>query len=644
MSPTPFILATAGHVDHGKSALVKALTGTDPSRLPQEKARGITIDLGFAEFSLSNGEQHFNIGMIDVPGHEDFVKNMVAGVGSIDLALLVVAADDGWMPQTEEHLQILSYLGVQRAVIALTKCDLTDAEAATQALRPHLEGTPFADAPIVPTSCVTGLGLDDLRTCLAQEFSKLPPPRDIGKPRLAVDRAFTLRGLGTVVTGTLTGGKFEVGDSVVAQPAGLPMHVRMIQNHHQEVTGIRPGQRAALNLPEAKVQHRAGDGGLTRGDVITLSDSGAPTKMFDVLLTRSNRLPADAPLLRHGERLRVHHGSSSAAARIYLKTAGALLPGNSEVAQVRMESPLLIFSGDRLVLRDASARHTLAGGLVLDPDGSARSFRSEAQQSLLKARAAAPFDPVVFVQSHLARHHFVPHSLFLAKSGFSAPSIQDAVNDQMTAGLIIARGGYLLLATWWKKLAVTAVGHIDEEHRKHPNLSGLDLGRLAVAMSSAVPSPKVFDTLITDLCRNGFVKVKSAIQRATHRAALPPPLQAAGAKIMAALAAKPFDPPSRSDLAPDAASQQALRFFREAGQVIELNQDAILSAEAHTLMKRKLADYITQNGPAKVSDLRTFLDSSRRIMIPFLERCDREGFTRRNGDLRSLGSAIKRDS
>lgn len=641
MSTTPFILATAGHVDHGKSALVKALTGTDPSRLPQEKARGITIDLGFAEFSLSAGDKQFTIGVIDVPGHEDFVKNMVAGVGSINLALLVVAADDGWMPQTEEHFQILSYLGVPRAVIALTKCDLTDADVAAQALRPHLRGTPFADSPIIPTSCLTGAGLDDLRACLAEEFARLPPPQDIGKPRLAVDRAFTLRGLGTVVTGTLTGGELQVGGNVVVQPAASPLRVRMIQNHYQEVTGIRPGQRAALNLPEAKVQHRAGDGGLTRGDVITLPEAGSATKVFDVLLTRSSRLPADAPLLRHGERLRVHHGSSSAAARIYLKSAGALQPGTFGIAQLRMESPMLIYSGDRLVLRDASARHTLAGGLVLDPEGSARSFRSEPQQSLLASRAAAPFDPAVFVDTCLTRHHIVPRSDFLAKSGFSTSQIEAAVNDQITAGLIIARSGYLILAVWWKKLAVTAAGFIDEEHRKHPNLPGLDLGRLAVAMSSAIPSPKVFDTLITDLCRNGFVKLKSTIQRATHRAALPPPLQAAGARIIAALAAKPFDPPSRSEIAPDASSQQALRFFRETGQIIELNQDVILTAEAYTRMRRKLTDYINQNGPVKVSDLRTLLNSSRRIMIPFLERCDREGFTRRNGDLRSLGTPGK---
>src|SRR5438874_11155553 len=222
-----FILATAGHVDHGKSALVKALTGTDPDRLPEEKARQITIELGFAHLQLSAPPSTINsqlstfcIGIVDVPGHEDFVRNMIAGVGSIDLALLVVAADDGWMPQTEEHLQILSYLGVRRAVIALTKIDLADdQERVTAQLRETLRDSPFAEAPIVRTSVVNGRGLEELKTKLLRDLGDAPLPRDIGKPRLSIDRVFTLRGIGTVVTGTLTGGTLRRGQTVVIRPS-----------------------------------------------------------------------------------------------------------------------------------------------------------------------------------------------------------------------------------------------------------------------------------------------------------------------------------------------------------------------------------------------------------------------------------------
>ena len=244
-----FIVATAGHVDHGKSALIKALTGTDPDRLPEEKARGITIDLGFAHLELPSPApppSSFLLGIVDVPGHEDFVKNMVAGVGAIDLALLIVAADDGWMPQTEEHLQILTYFGVTRAVVALTKADLAlDEGAAVAAIRERLRDSPFAEAPIVPTSVVTGRGLDELKTTLASVLAASPAPRDINKPRLPVDRVFTLAGIGTVITGTLYGGALRRGQSVVLQPSGKTTRVRRIQSHACDVSRAS-GHRTAL--------------------------------------------------------------------------------------------------------------------------------------------------------------------------------------------------------------------------------------------------------------------------------------------------------------------------------------------------------------------------------------------------------------
>src|SRR5438270_8335216 len=226
MTETNFILATAGHVDHGKSTLVKALTGTDPDRLPEEKARGITIDLGFAELNLSgHDDKTFHVGIVDVPGHEDFVRNMIAGVGSIDLALLVVAADDGWMPQTEEHLQILLYLGVERIVVALTKSDLGQIDDVTSQIRDKLRETIVANAQIIHTSVRTGEGLENLKSALSSELAGLSPPRDLGKPRLFVDRAFTLRGIGTVITGTLTGGQIQRGQNVVIQPQNLSTRI-----------------------------------------------------------------------------------------------------------------------------------------------------------------------------------------------------------------------------------------------------------------------------------------------------------------------------------------------------------------------------------------------------------------------------------
>ncbi len=320
--PQHFIVATAGHVDHGKSALVKALTGTDPDRLPEEKARGITIDLGFAHLELpasAPGTPSFLLGIVDVPGHEDFVKNMVAGVGSIDLALFVVAADDGWMPQTEEHLQILTYLGVNRAVIALTKIDLIqDEHRVIAAIRDKLRDTPFADAPIVPTSVVTGRGLDHLKAALAQVLADTPSPRDIGKPRLPVDRVFTLRGIGTVVTGTLTGGTLRRGQSVAIQPSGKVARIRNIQSHNRDVEFGVPGTRTALNLPDL-----AASDDVRRGDVVTLAEFGGPSDVLDVALEISPR--ANRPL-KDGAQVRVHHGSANVRAKVVFFSAQGIGP------------------------------------------------------------------------------------------------------------------------------------------------------------------------------------------------------------------------------------------------------------------------------------------------------------------------------
>src|SRR4026207_716117 len=267
-----FIIATAGHVDHGKSALVKALTGTDPDRLPEEKKRQITIDLGFAALDVTApNSDKIHAGIVDVPGHEDFVRNMIAGVGSIDLALFVVAADDGWMPQSEEHLQVLNYLGVQRAVIALTKSDLGRIDVVASQIRERLIGTSFKDSPIVPTSVRTGMGIEKLVNTLAAQLAETAPQRDIRKPRMFIDRVFTLRGIGTVVTGTLTGGSLRRGQQIVVYPANLQTRIRSIQSHGHELEVAQPGMRTALNLPDLRVDQ------IKRGDAVTLPEHGAPS-------------------------------------------------------------------------------------------------------------------------------------------------------------------------------------------------------------------------------------------------------------------------------------------------------------------------------------------------------------------------------
>ena len=623
---TNFILATAGHVDHGKSALVKALTGTDPDRLPEEKARGITIDLGFAELNLSgSGGETFHVGIVDVPGHEDFVRNMIAGVGSIDLGLLVIAADDGWMPQTEEHLQILVYLGLQQIVVALTKSDLGNIDRVTAQIREKLAGTPFANCQIVPTSVRTGEGIENLKSTLSSELAKLPPPRDVGKPRLFVDRAFTLRGIGTVVTGTLTGGSLRVGDTISVQPKGIPARIRSLQTHGRDVDVVEPGTRTAINLPDLKIGTD-----VKRSDVIT-TQRFEPSSTLDVVLTCSARLQRAVPI-KPGTSAYIHHGTTRVLAKIILTEAHPLANGESAVAQLRLDGALLAFVGDRVVMRDASEQHTIAGGLVFNVDSNPKDFRRTQEITRLASRAVAPGDVDLAVWTEIARSGLIEPSRLLERSHFSAAEIATALGRLCDHGEIFLCDNVGAKMLVWLELRERAARFIDLAHRTHPERRGLELSELRAELNSI--SPAVFDALMVDLCRADFVRTGSMIARRSHRSSLPPDLKAAADKVRAALAAKPFDPPARETFATK--NDAALRFLVDDGEIIEVTPEVVLLRENFEQMKAQVIEFISTNGPATASQLREKLGTSRRVIIPFLEYLDRIGVTQRIGDLRQL--------
>jgi selenocysteine-specific elongation factor len=628
---THYIVATAGHVDHGKSALIKALTGTDPDRLPEEKARGITIDLGFAHLELTSpvSAAPIHVGIVDVPGHEDFVKNMVAGVGAIDLAMLIVAADDGWMPQTEEHLQILSYFGVRRAVVSLTKADLAADEASAVAeIRQRLAGSVFADAPIVTTSVVTGFGLDALRATLARELSSAPPPRDIGKPRLAVDRVFTLTGAGTVVTGTLVGGRLQRGQSIVIQPSGHPARVRRIQSHGRDVDTSGPGTRTALNL--ADVDPVAG---VHRGDVITLPEMGGASDCLDVVLEISPR--AQRPL-KDEVRVRVHYGSGNVPAHVALGGAKELAAGERRLTQLRLESPVYLFAGDHLTIRDWSEQQTLAGAVVLDPDASRRSFRAPSRQQWLTRVAESLVDPAAFVAAYVARDTAVRRSRAFVKTRFSRDEIDESIQQLARDGRVIATGDMVVDAATWGAARTRAAQLVDDVHRDHPERLGLSLTDLRNVITKWFPFEDLFDALIVSLGSEGFTRSGSVIRRASHRPQLPEPLRAAGETMRRALSAQPLEPPSRKELTPDGASQRALKFLIESGEVVEISAELVLGATAVAQATAQVKAFVAKHGPATVSELRQSLGSSRRVVVPFLEYLDRTFVTVRHGDKRAL--------
>jgi selenocysteine-specific elongation factor len=636
-----FIVATAGHVDHGKSSLVKALTGTDPDRLPEEKARNITIDLGFAHLDLSGYATDANsqpntlsVGIIDVPGHEDFVRNMIAGVGSIDLALLVVAADDGWMPQTEEHLQILIYLGVKRMVVAVNKSDIGNSDRVIAQVKEQLAATPFCHATIVPTSSQSGQGLDQLKHALAAALRDAPGQPDIGKPRLFVDRAFNLSGIGAIVTGTLNGGIVIAGQNVQLQPGNFRTRVRSIQSHHSDLERADPGMRTALNL--ADVPKGPSDKSITRGYVVTAVEFGT-SSTIDVAVSKSARLPIGAPAarpLKTGTTIHFHHGTARIPAMLILSSEEALQVGESAIAQLRLQSPLLAFLGDRFVVRDRSDQHTIAGGIVLDPDGDPKSFRSKEQQRLLRARAASPENVNICVESEIKRRGPVHMSNLLAKSNFSQMQIRQALAELRAQDRIVTQGDITADTAAWSVLRARAIGLIDRIHETHSERAGLDLNDLRAALPDV--GGDVLDALLLDLCAAEFVRHGSIIARASHRPALPPHLDTIARKILVRASEKPLDPPSRAQLAPDKPTRQALRYLIETGQLVELATELLLSNEAFAGAKEIVTGFIARNGASTVSDLREALGTSRRVAVPLLERLDRDRITRRAGDRRVL--------
>jgi selenocysteine-specific elongation factor len=616
-----FIIATAGHVDHGKSALVKALTGTDPDRLPEEKKRQITIDLGFAALNVTapNGD-NIHAGIVDVPGHEDFVRNMIAGVGSIDLALFVVAADDGWMPQSEEHLRILNYLNVRRAVIALTKSDLGRIDVVTNQIRERLAGTPFADSPIVPTSVRSGTGIGKLVNTLTVQLARTEAQRDISKPRLFIDRVFTLRGIGTVVTGTLTGGSLRRGQQIVVYPSNLETRIRSIQSHGHELEVVQPGMRTAINLPDLRVDQ------IKRGNVVTLPNHGTPTSTLIVRVQKPLRFNGKivAPPLKNGSSMYVHHGALRVAGRIRFHENGSLEAGTEKIARLKLASPIYAFIGDRFVVRDSSERYTVAGGIVLDPDGD--------KESLAVSVTLDNVDSLV--RATLARQGFAHRENLLVKSRFSADEISEALKNLEKNGAIIVCRNIAADCEFWRKLRARAIGLIDAAHTKFPERAGIDLGELRPALG--IQESEELESLVADLCKGDFVRKGSVIARTSHRPTLPVHVQPVEKRIREALTGQPFDPPSRKAIESDPQARQVVRFLIENGDVTELALDVVLLHESFEGMKSRVTEFISTNGPSTVSQLRQALGSSRRVMVPLLERLDREGVTRRAGDKRML--------
>ncbi|HQZ26832.1 MAG TPA: selenocysteine-specific translation elongation factor [Verrucomicrobiales bacterium] len=646
MSVRHFILGTAGHIDHGKSSLVEALTGTNPDRLPEEKKRGMTIELGFAELDLEATDgsgDSFIVGVVDVPGHSDFVKNMVAGVGAIDLALFIVAADDGWMPQTEEHYQILQYLGVKHVVIVLTKVDLVDdLELVQEDLQENLFGGDWEDARVIPVSSQTGQGIAELRVAISELLTATESVRDFGKPRMPVDRVFSLKGIGTVVTGTLIDGSIRAGSEIIVQPRGSLVNVRGAHSHGHAADLVPPGTRTALNLSGIGIRgsRDAQREGVGRGDVITLAKLGEAVTAIDVLLTKSDRpvrgVRNATRALRTGREVMFHSGSTGRRARVHFLGQRTLEGGSTVLAELRFCDPIYVFVGDRFVLRDASAGLTLAGGFVLDENANRRAFRKPFQETFLEERRIHFEDIRCLLRTQLVRDKaaFLPG--LLAKSRFSESEIRGEIEEMISAGNVKRSGEWVFEAGWWKRLSRIAGERIQGVHREHPDHLGLPLRDLRTVMTPELPSAKFFDFLLAGLLAGDFTKAGSNIRHRKHQPRLPTDLVKAGDLVRKRLASDLVTPPNKGETATNAAEEKALRFLVHTGEVIDLDSKTIISRGGFDLIQSQIVAYLTEHGKATASELRQQTGTVRRILMPLLERLDADKVTIRNGDDRSL--------
>lgn len=625
------ILGTAGHVDHGKTTLIHALTGTNTDRLAEEQARGMTIDLGFAALTLTEALQ---IGIVDVPGHERFVKNMLAGAGGVDLALIVVAADEGPMPQTREHLDILTVLGVTAAVVALTKTDLADpelSELAAAETRAALAQTPFPDAVIVPVSAQTGAGLEALKVALIAAAAQVPLRDPKASVRLPVDRVFTLPGVGTVVTGTLVSGTLRLSDSVALEPQELTSKVRSLQVHNQKMEHAEPGMRVAVNLPGIEV------GQLERGAVLCTPGTVTKSTLLDVHLTI---LPSAPRALKHRERVRVHLGTGETLARVVLLEGSGLTPGTVDApAQLLCETPTAPVRGERFVIRTYSPARAVGGGMVVDPH-PARKYRrgDEAARALFAARGEGSPEEAVYAQL-AARHADLSEADVLAAVGFPPHAALEALVDSGRA--VVLGGDRYLSDTAARRVRETAQRTLSQYHRQNPYRKAMPREGLRAPLAKAA-TIKDFNDLVAYLQSEGICVAEgtNTVRLPTHEVTLPDAWKKAAEHLIAVYQAARFAPPHPGDFEAnyprDVHIPTILNTLCEQEHLVRIGDNLYLSAEALAEAKQVLRRLATSPEGITVGGLRDAIQSSRKIVLPLLEHLDGIRFTHRSGDIRTL--------
>lgn len=614
------VIGTAGHVDHGKSTLTLALTGINPDRLEEEQRREMTIDLGFAWLDLPNGER---VGIVDVPGHRDFIKNMLAGVGAIDAAILVIAADEGVMPQTREHLAILDLLAIPTGLIALTKIDLVDdpdwLDLVQLDILDTVQGTVLDGQPVIPVSARTGEGLDHLIAALSDQLAHQPPRPDVGSPRLPVDRVFTVSGFGLVVTGTLLGGSLAVGQEVEIQPAGVHARIRGLQSHEETIELAGPGRRVAVNLRGLEKTD------VRRGDVLGLPGQWQPTTLLDAWL---RYLPAALRPLEHNDPVKVFTGTAEVTGYVRVLDKERVMPGEESWIQIRLDHPLVAAHGDRYILRRASPGETIGGGIVLDsaPGQRWKRFRPDVLDRLAVLLHSDPL-AVALLELATARAPVRREALILSETQYE---------QALVAGQLVVLGDRVMHTDAWARLVDRVTRALAEFHTAEPLRLGLPRESLR---SRLALDPDTFDTVIQALVSNGAIMTASngALALPGYAVRFSAAQEQAIRDLRQVFDQAPHAPPTAAQ-AREIVGGAVLDSLIEQGELVRLSDEVIIRPDVLREWISFARARLERGEPLTVAVLRDHFQTTRRYALDFLERLDALGITRRKGDERVLGS------
>jgi selenocysteine-specific elongation factor len=618
-----FVIGTAGHVDHGKSTLVRALTGIDPDRLAEEKARAMTIDLGFAWCKLPSGQ---DVSLVDVPGHERFIKNMLAGIGGIDAALLVIAADEGPMPQTMEHLAILDLLEVTAGVVALTKRDAVDDDwlgYVAEEVRDLLAATSLRDAQILPVSAITKEGLPDLLEALERVLVSTSRATDRNAPRLPIDRSFTVAGFGAVVTGTLSGGVLHVGDLLQLYPGDRILRVRGLQSHQESVSEAQPGSRVAVNLAGISAHE------MVRGQVLAPPGLMAPTQRIDA---RLHVLTSSPVALKQNAEVDFFTGASEVSARVTLLDRDLLEPGQTGWVQLRLRSPVAVLKRDRFIVRRASPSDTLGGGEVIDP--LPRRHRRFHAETLATLETLASGTPQELLSQALASGPLEARGLRSALPGLDAAAIAGAVAELERAGEVRSLSGtqrsetILVSTSWWATWSSSLTAALERFHAANPLRPGIP--REVARRQLDVGSARTFDTLVSASAAQEIVVDDGATLRSPgFRIQLDPARRALADHWLTAMRAAPYTPPSAADFGVDSDTLAALA---NNGEIVRASDNVAFVTDAWAALVDGTLSFIDAHGTITMAQFRDHFGASRKYAQAALEHMDRLKITRRSGD------------